>query len=169
MSYIQDNLMPNEKIILSARVHPAVFLPGIIALLGTIISVFFAAVTPTYKIFMYFMSAIFLIFTVRVGFEALIMMLTTEFAVTNRRIIAKTGFIHRRTLEMLLPKVESVLVYQNILGRAMNFGNVTITGTGGTKEKFSIIANPIAVRKKINQIIEYYAQSNISQTPQHIM
>jgi hypothetical protein len=36
----------------------------------------------------------------------------------------------------------------------LNFGAVTVTGTGGTKERFIAIANPFAVRKVINQIIE---------------
>ena len=77
---------------------------------------------------------------------------------TNRRVIAKHGFIRRHTLEMLLSKVESVTVSQNILGRLLNFGSVTVTGTGGTKESFRAIVEPIAVRKKINNIIEGYMQ-----------
>ena len=85
-------------------------------------------------------------------------MLTTEFAVTNRRVIAKTGFIRRRTLEILLQKVESVAVYQDILGRLLNFGSVTVTGTGGTRERFRMIVKPSAVRKKINHIIETQAE-----------
>jgi uncharacterized membrane protein YdbT with pleckstrin-like domain len=81
-------------------------------------------------------------------------MFTTEFAVTNRRLIAKTGLIRRQTLEILLSKVESVSVDQNILGRVLNFGTVTVTGTGGTSESFLAIVDPINVRNKINQIIE---------------
>lgn len=60
---------------------------------------------------------------------------------------------------MLLSKIESVAVHQNILGRILNFGTVTVTGTGGTKESFRAIIEPIAVRKKINQIIEGYMQA----------
>jgi len=41
----------------------------------------------------------------------------------------------------------------------LNFGSVTITGTGGTREKFTAIVDPIGVRKKINQIIENYNQA----------
>lgn len=101
----------------------------------------------------------FLIFSILLGIQALIVLRTTEFAVTNRRVIAKTGFIRRHTLEMLLSKVESVAIQQNILGRMLNFGTVTITGTGGTKESFRAIVEPIEVRKKINQIIEGYMQA----------
>ena len=85
-------------------------------------------------------------------------MRTTELAITNRRVIAKTGFIRRHSLEILLPKIESVDVRQGILGRMLNFGTVTVTGTGGTRESFKAIAEPIVVRKKINQIIEHYTE-----------
>jgi uncharacterized membrane protein YdbT with pleckstrin-like domain len=91
-------------------------------------------------------------------------MFTTEFAITNQRIIAKRGFIHRNTLEILLSKVESVSVYQNILGRLLDFGTVTVTGTGGTKESFKAIIAPVNVRKKVNQVIQHYAQLKIDST-----
>lgn len=110
-------------------------------------------------LFLLLFSVLFFLFSIGVGFQALIIMLTTEFAVTDRRVIAKTGFIRRRTLEMLLPKLESVAVDQNILGRLLNFGHVTIIGTGGTRETFRAIVEPVVVRSKINQIIEHYIQT----------
>jgi uncharacterized membrane protein YdbT with pleckstrin-like domain len=171
MSYIQDNLMPNEKILFSARVSTAIFIPACIPFVATC---FFAAIALSagskndvsqgiYAFFLILIAIMFFILTIRYGLEALITILTTEFAVTNRRVIAKTGFFHRHTLEMLLPKIESVAVYQNIMGRLFNFGSVTVTGTGGTKEKFRAIVEPVAVRSKINQIIEYYMQANVQQ------
>jgi len=164
MSYVKDNLMPNEKILFSARIHPAVFLPAGVSFLGSIAFVIYAFRTASQKGgtsgvlsgFWLLISGMFFLYSIGLGIRALISMLTTEFAVTNRRVIAKTGFIRRRTLEMLLPKIESVAVNQNILGRLLNFGNVTITGTGGTKESFKTIDKPITVRSKINQIIERY-------------
>ena len=93
------------------------------------------------------------------GVQALTTILTTEFAVTNRRVIAKVGFIRRRTLEILLSKVESIAVQQPILGRILDFGTITVTGTGGTRESFRAIVGPIVVRKNINHIIEYYTQA----------
>uniref|UniRef100_A0A7C4PJ61 PH domain-containing protein n=1 Tax=Anaerolinea thermolimosa TaxID=229919 RepID=A0A7C4PJ61_9CHLR len=99
-----------------------------------------------------------LFYSILLGLQSLILIFTTEFAITNRRVIAKSGFIRRHTLEMLLAKIESVSVNQNILGRLLNFGTVTVTGTGGTKESFRAIVDPVGVRKKINQIIEDYLQ-----------
>ena len=84
-------------------------------------------------------------------------MLTTEFAVTDKRVIAKTGWLRRHTLEMLLQKIESVAVNQNILGRLLDFGTVTVVGTGGTKEGFPALQSPFQLRKEIHQIIEDHA------------
>mgnify|MGYP001796631707 CR=1 FL=1 len=74
---------------------------------------------------------------------------TTETDVTNFRIVHKTGFIKRRTFEMSLDKVESVDVDQSILGRIMNYGDVTILGVGEGKETISTIASPLAFRNSI--------------------
>jgi uncharacterized membrane protein YdbT with pleckstrin-like domain len=74
---------------------------------------------------------------------------TTETDVTNMRIVHKTGFIKRRTFEMSLDKVESVDVNQSIIGRIMNYGDVTIMGVGEGKETISAIASPLAFRNAI--------------------
>jgi uncharacterized membrane protein YdbT with pleckstrin-like domain len=75
--------------------------------------------------------------------------LTTETDVTNRRVVHKTGFIKRRTFEMALDKVESVDVNQSIMGRILNYGNVTIMGVGEGKENITTIAEPLAFRNAI--------------------
>ena len=74
---------------------------------------------------------------------------TTETDVTNMRIVHKTGFIKRRTFEMSLDKVESVDVNQSIIGRIMNYGDVTIMGVGEGKETISTIASPLSFRNAI--------------------
>jgi uncharacterized membrane protein YdbT with pleckstrin-like domain len=78
--------------------------------------------------------------------------ITSEFAITNKRIIIKTGLISRRTLEMNIAKVESVNVDQGILGRILGYGVVTVIGTGGTRETFQSIADPLAFRKAFQQL-----------------
>jgi uncharacterized membrane protein YdbT with pleckstrin-like domain len=73
----------------------------------------------------------------------------TEIAVTNRRIIYKKGFIRRQTNEMNMDKVESVQVDQSILGRMLDYGTVTILGTGEGFEMLRTIAGPIKLRNCI--------------------
>lgn len=172
MGYISDNLMANETIIFSAKVHPAIFLRPAIALFAAVL-LFLMGVnsSPTSPsmtgpnssssvdfgiLSLVCFSGFFFLYAIFLGLEAFIKISTTEFGVTNLRVMAKIGFIRRHTIEILLSKVESVSINQNILGRLLNFGTVVITGTGGTRERITAIAAPMDVRKKLNQIIEHY-------------
>lgn len=76
----------------------------------------------------------------------------SEYVITNRRIIIKTGFIARNTFEMNLSKIESVNVEQSIMGRILNYGSITIIGSGGTRETFHNIAHPLEFRKSFQEL-----------------
>jgi uncharacterized membrane protein YdbT with pleckstrin-like domain len=86
-----------------------------------------------------------LYWTIRGWFQRL----TTETDVTDRRVVHKTGFIKRRTFEIPLDKIESVDVDQTILGRILNYGDVTIMGVGEGRQRISTIASPLAFRSSI--------------------
>jgi uncharacterized membrane protein YdbT with pleckstrin-like domain len=81
-----------------------------------------------------------------------IQQVTSELAITTKRIIIKVGLIARRTLEMNLSKIETVNVDQSIMGRILNYGSITVIGTGGTREVFNDIANPMQFRKAFQEI-----------------
>ena len=76
--------------------------------------------------------------------------LTTEFALTDRRIIAKTGLVRRVSLELLLQKVESIGVSQPLMGRLFNYGTIVVSGTGGTRQAFPNITEPMGLRNQVN-------------------
>ena len=78
---------------------------------------------------------------------------TTELVITNRRIIAKVGLISRHTIEINLSKVESISVSQSILGRLLNYGDLEIVGTGGTREPILYISEPLMFRRKYDEIL----------------
>jgi uncharacterized membrane protein YdbT with pleckstrin-like domain len=73
---------------------------------------------------------------------------TSEFAVTNRRVIMKQGFIRRKTMELMLGKVDSLAVDQGILGRLLGFGTVRVT-VATEKQNFSFLANPLEFRRQV--------------------
>jgi uncharacterized membrane protein YdbT with pleckstrin-like domain len=73
----------------------------------------------------------------------------TEIAVTTHRVIYKTGFVRRHTVEMNMDKVEAVDVDQSILGRLMGFGTIRVRGTGQSIESLRGIAHPIELRNAI--------------------
>lgn len=77
----------------------------------------------------------------------LIQQYTTEFVVTNKRVVIKKGLIAIWTLEMNLQKIETVNVEQSILGRLLGYGSLTLIGTGGTRERFECIKDPLIFRK----------------------
>jgi len=73
---------------------------------------------------------------------------STEIAITNRRIIAKFGFIRRRTIEININQVEALRVDQGFWGRILNFGTIVISGTGSSLEPAPDIADPLVFRRK---------------------
>jgi hypothetical protein len=78
----------------------------------------------------------------------------TEMAVTNRRVVIKVGLAARRTVEMLLSRVESIGVEESVMGRMLGYGTVIVRGTGGTPESFDKIARPLEFRTQVQQQIE---------------
>ena len=125
-SYIDQVLINDEQVIYRARLSKWSLWPQI--LFGALLLPLFGA-------------------GVLLWLWAWILYATTELAITNKRVIAKTGMIERRTTEMFLEKIESIQVDQSILGRLFNFGSVVISGTGVHSAPFKNISDPLALRK----------------------
>ena len=77
----------------------------------------------------------------------------TEMAVTNKRVIVKSGLANRRTIELLLSRIESIAVEEPALGRLLGYGTVIVRGTGGTPEVFPQIARPLEFREQVQRQI----------------
>ena len=90
-----------------------------------------------------------LVISVAAAIPALIRRVSTELAVTDRRVIYKSGIFARHTLEMNRSKVESVDVDQSLLGRLLGFGTITVRGTGGSLEPIRMISDPLTFRSHI--------------------
>ncbi len=148
MGYLEKNLLPGETVAYRARLHPIIFFqPGFFALVG-LAFVVFGLVNPGLAAF-WMLGAAFLLYAAGTGTGRAIHYLSSEFAITNKRVLIKVGFINRQTLEMLLAKVETIRVDQGILGRLLNFGTIVVTGTGGTNEPFRSISNPLEFRRQV--------------------
>lgn len=155
MSYAEENLMPGEKVMYEARLHWAAFLgPGLNIIIGIVALIISFTRTEEATVIACASVAGFWLFLALIGLlRVTTTFMTTEFAVTNKRVIAKTGLVRRRSLELMLSKVESLGVQQPLLGRILNFGTIIVTGTGGTKEPFTNIVDPLALRKQVNDMI----------------
>ena len=86
--------------------------------------------------------------------SAWILRSSSEFAVTNRRVMIKVGLVRRRTLELNLSKVESIEVEQTFWGRLFGYGEIEVIGTGGTRERFAQISAPLEFRKAVHEAAE---------------
>jgi uncharacterized membrane protein YdbT with pleckstrin-like domain len=149
MSYVQQVLQPEEKLRHIASVHWIVYLPGAVLAAVALISFGFAGRATSGEIFWKSSSALIGIIAVYLLVREWFAWWTTEIAVTNHRIIFKTGFIRRHTNEMNMEKVESVQVDQSVLGRILNYGDVVIIGTGEGQEQLKSVAAPIDLRNHI--------------------
>ena len=149
--YIDDILQPGEKLLYSTNAHWIFYLPAIAAWIVAIFLFLLSRETTTESVVLVWLSTsavvalVALYWTVKAWFHRW----TTETDVTNLRVVHKEGFIKRRTFEMSLDKVESVDVNQSILGRILNYGDVTILGVGEGRETISMIASPLAFRSFI--------------------
>lgn len=144
MGYLEQNLMAGEKVIYRTRVHWVIFLWPVIFL--TIAIVGFAKGFETVGVF-------FILFAALTGISSFINYSTSEFGVTNQRVLVKVGWIRRHSLEVFLTKVEGIGVDQGILGRILGYGTIVVTGTGGTKERFHKIDAPLKCRKQVQEQI----------------
>ncbi|MFA5156046.1 MAG: PH domain-containing protein [Candidatus Omnitrophota bacterium] len=147
MGYIEQHLQPDEQIVYKTQLHNIVFLWPTIWLIFGIVS-FFSGPSGA-------VSGMFILLFIAFPFllSVVIRKRTSEFAITNKRILIKTGWIRRNSLELLNTKVEGIGVEQGILGRIFNFGTIIISGVGTTRQPFKNIENPLEFRTQVNNQI----------------
>ena len=140
MSYVDSNLMPGERVVYRGAVHWIVYLFPVV-IIGFAIA---WSITGGGKTGLYVAG-----FGLLTGLAGYIRQTSSEFAVTSSRVIVKTGFVARKTIEINLSRVESVQVEQDLFGRLLNYGTMIVVGTGGTREPFSMIDNPAGFRHAV--------------------
>jgi uncharacterized membrane protein YdbT with pleckstrin-like domain len=149
MGYVEENLVPGERIVLRATPHWASFIMPAVPFLFALVLIGVSLSSDTGSL-LACLGLIFLLVALVQVVSVGVVFLTTEFALTDRRIIAKSGLVRRRSLELLLSKVESIQVSQPLLGRALDYGTVVVVGTGGTQQPFRYISRPHELRRSVN-------------------
>ena len=143
MSYIEDNLQPREEIKYVAKLHFFLFVqPIILLLLGWWLYGSETGVLHYGGMFLLFIGLVSLV-------QRLLVKIGSSYAVTNKRVILKTGVISRRAVDLVLAKCEGLHIKQSVWGRIFGFGTITVT-TGGATSSYPFIANPLAFRREIN-------------------
>lgn len=164
MKYIEMNLLQDEKLVYSVGPHWIIFSSACWAIFFALFVWLFAPAeldTRIYGMFTLQFIAGAMLFIVGAYWlvRAYIYYKTSEYGVTNKRVVIKVGWIERKSLELLLDKVEGVLVDQTIFGRIFDYGTITIIGTGGTNDRFPYIPHPLLFRKTVQQEVELYEES----------
>jgi uncharacterized membrane protein YdbT with pleckstrin-like domain len=169
MSYLTEVLRPDEQVLAEGKLHWIIYSPAIAWLVIGVILLFSygAAESGTLHVVQYLVPQpvqiglgqlhhagvwLFVLCAYIALIHAIIISmrkLTTEIAVTDRRVIYKAGVIQTHTDEMNMDKVESVLVDQSGLGRLLNYGTINIHGTGEGLENLCYISSPISLRNAI--------------------
>ena len=145
MSYVESHLLPGETIRWKGTIHWKIYLAPLLLsafifaplmVLAFVSGVPIVAIAPN--------AVIVIAFGV-----AWLRRRSSEFAVTNKRVIIKVGVLQTRSIELQLSKVEAVSVNQGMAGKVFGFGDIVITGSGGTKEQFAGIQSPIMFRQAV--------------------
>ena len=147
--YIDEILQPGEKVLYSTNAHWIFYFPAIVAWIVVAVLLTVGTAVPPLVPLSWAAAAVIAVAAVYFTLRGWFHRLTTETDVTDRRVVHKTGFIKRRTFEMALDKIESVDVDQTILGRLLNYGDVTILGVGEGRQTIPTIASPLAFRNAI--------------------
>jgi uncharacterized membrane protein YdbT with pleckstrin-like domain len=150
MSYVDRHLAPGEQVVFRTRLHPIVFgsaLSFAAFVLGVVALIVVRNDLPPESVRLLWLSGAVLAFGSLV--PPYLRWRTSEFAVTDRRVLVKTGLLSVHSLEVLLPKVEAIGVDQPLSGRLLGFGTLRISGTGGTVEEFDRVARPDRLREAV--------------------
>jgi uncharacterized membrane protein YdbT with pleckstrin-like domain len=150
MGYVERHLLPNEQVLYKTRLHWILFLRSVLVMVvGLVLTILLWRVPDPG--WLWYIGLVVIAAGAFWFMVHLIEVMTSEFAVTTTRLIFKVGLIARYTTELLLAKVESIGVNQGLAGRLFNYGDLTVTGTGGAREIFHRVGDPIGFRNHVQQ------------------
>ena len=150
MGYVERHLLAGEHVVYKTRLHWILFLrPALVVVAGIALALVLRPVQDPRWLWM--LGAGLAVIGLVWGLVHYVEMMTSEFAVTSSRLILKVGLISRYTTELLLTKVETIGVQQGLMGRMLGYGDLTVTGTGGAREVFRRVRDPIAFRNHVQQ------------------
>lgn len=143
MSYVNKHLMSSETIIYQTKLNWTEYNKGVVIIL---IGLIFSSSTGTSGYPSVMLGIIVLGMTY-------LRIKSSEFVITDKRVLIKVGILKTKSLETMLNKVEGIHVEQGIIGKLVDSGSIIIKGTGGTNNPFSNIDKPFEFRNAVNEQI----------------
>ena len=149
MSYIDKNLLQDERVLFRTKKHLIIFF---FPLVWTIFCVYATSYMRGNLLLAKVEWApwlLALIFWAYVWLEYK----TSEFAVTNKRVMMREGFFYRHANEIRLSAISQVNVDQSLLGQMLNYGIVSINAFGAY-DSYTMISQPFQFQKFVNQELD---------------
>jgi len=151
-NFVRQNLMTDENIVYITKLHWIVYVKAVVVVL---FGVFLIIVVPLLLPgFIALPGIIVIAIGILYGVYLRLLIKTSEFVITNKRVIMKKGLISTTALEVLFSKAESISAFQSIGGKLFGYGNIAVIGSGGTKNEFDYIEKPFDFRKAAQDEIE---------------
>ena len=150
VGYVERHLLPDERVLYKTRLHWVLYLRAmLLTLVGIVLAIVLTQVAdPPWA---WYVGVGVTVVGILWWLVRWIELRTSEFAVTSMRLIFKVGLVARYTTELLLAKVESISVTQGLLGRMLNYGDLIVTGTGGAREVFARVHDPVSFRNEVQR------------------
>jgi uncharacterized membrane protein YdbT with pleckstrin-like domain len=150
MSYIDSSLLEGERIVYRTRLHWLAVISPVILTAIVMAPIAWFLSTGTWSSYAWMPAAIWLV----VLAAAVIKRQSSDFAVTDKRVMMKVGVFSSRSVELLLNKIEAIAVNQSFVGRIFGYGDIEVTGSGGTKEEFRNIQAPLDFRRAVQSVTD---------------
>jgi uncharacterized membrane protein YdbT with pleckstrin-like domain len=156
MSYFDKNLLPNEQIIFRTKKHYIIFfIPALLLAVALVFSTnniitqyigrvfgFVLNNKQSFSLITHIPTLMFTFAALYAGFLQWLTYITSDYVVTNMRILMKEGFFERRLTDTRLSTVAHVTVDQSLLGQILNYGIIYINNFGGSRDAFRLVAKP---------------------------
>jgi uncharacterized membrane protein YdbT with pleckstrin-like domain len=153
MSYIDSNLLPGEQVVYRTRLHWLLYMTPVLFTAIVLLPIAWFLVHETWSQYAWIPVAL----GVLILLSTYVKRQSSDFAVTNKRVMMKVGVFNTRSIELVLNKVEAIAVNQSLMGRIFGYGDIVVTGSGGTKEAFSHIQGPLAFRRAVQSVTDTQA------------
>lgn len=148
MSYINKTLLPDEKVIYHSHPHWIIIFRSFVSL---VLIVGFLMLGEWHSLLI---ISLFSLLGLTACLFGLIVYYSSEFGITDKRVILKSGFISCYVFESSLDRIEGVEINQSIMGRILDSGSIRIRGVSGTNELFSAAHYPFRFRYKVLEEID---------------
>jgi len=158
MSYIDRNLLSGEQVVYRTRLHWLLFILPVLFTVLVLLPVTWYLYQGSSSQFAWipFVLGLFILLVTFIKRQS------SDFAVTTKRVMMKMGVFSTRSIELLLNKIEAIAVNQSFIGRALGYGDIVITGSGGSREVFTRIQGPLAFRRAVQSVADPQYQAPAS-------